>query len=318
MLDLEYRPAVPADAAFYADVHTAVRPSAPVDPHIVRYDWEQPGDTWIEQRFVVVSGGAPIGVATCAHPSWDKSEKRWGSIGAELLPDQRDATRTSAVIGEMERRLAADGARTLAVRAHEDDTMRIDAILTRGYTEDRRSKRWELDLVANRERIARMTGETRARMLGQGVRLVTLADDDDPEKARKIWRLSVEADEDVPSTLPPVEETLDDYLRWFKAPDIRADRFWLAREGNDIAGLSVLSYPPVRGVVGTAWTATARRARGRGIARAVKCETLTQAVALGVDRVRTGNDAANDPILHLNASMGYQAIAGGINFLKDI
>jgi len=95
------------------------------------------------------------------------------------------------------------------------------------------------------------------------------------------------------------------------------DRLWIAREGDEIVGVSVLEYPPVRGIVGTAWTATARRVRGRGIARALKCETLMQAIALGVDRVRTGNDGANDPILHINASMGYRPWVGSINFLKD-
>jgi GNAT superfamily N-acetyltransferase len=96
------------------------------------------------------------------------------------------------------------------------------------------------------------------------------------------------------------------------------DRFWIAREGDEIVGVSVLAYPPVRGVVGTAWTATARRVRGRGIARALKCETLLQAIALGVDRVQTGNDGANGPILHINASMGYRPWVSGINFLKDV
>jgi GNAT superfamily N-acetyltransferase len=71
-------------------------------------------------------------------------------------------------------------------------------------------------------------------------------------------------------------------------------------------------------VVGTEWTATARSARGRGIARALKCETLAQAIALGVDRVRTGNDAANDPILHLNETMGYHLIPGGIHYLRPV
>jgi hypothetical protein len=33
--------------------------------------------------------------------------------------------------------------------------------------------------------------------------------------------------------------------------------------------------------------------------------------------VRTGNDGANDPILHINASMGYLPWVGNINFLKD-
>lgn len=315
---LEYRPASAADAAFCADVLTAVRPAAPVDPLVTRYEWEHPPDAWLAQHFIVMEGSAPIGFAYFEHPRWDRTEKRFGSVGAELLPDHRDATRLSAMLDDMELRLQADGARTIAARSPEDDAMRIDVILGRGYREDRRHRRWELDLGANRDRILQMTADARGRMREQGVLLLTLAEDRDPEKERKIWRLSIEADRDVPTTLPIPEDTLDDYLRWFEAPEIRKERFWLAREGDDIVGLSVLSYPPVRGIVTTAFTATARTVRGRGIARAVKCETLVQAIALGVDRVRTGNDAANDPILHINESMGYQAIAGGINFLKDV
>lgn len=315
---LEYRPASGLDAAFYADVLTAVRPNAPVDPLVTRYEWEHPLDAWVSQRFIVMQGTAPIGVAFFEHPRWDRTEKRFGTVGAELLPDHRVAGCLSAMLEEMERRLQADGARTIAVRAADDDTMRIDMILGRGYREDRRHRRWELDLTTNRDRIVQMTEVARARMREQGVRLVTLAEDRDPQKARKIWRLAIEADRDIPSTLPIPEDTLEDYLRWFEAPEIRQERFWLAREGDDIVGLSVLSYPPVRGIVTTAFTATAGKVRGRGIARAVKCETLTQAIALGVDRVRTGNDAANEPILHINASMGYQGIAGGINFLRDL
>lgn len=42
-----------------------------------------------------------------------------------------------------------------------------------------------------------------------------------------------------------------------------------------------------------------------------------QAIALGVDRVKTGNDGANDPILHINATMGYQPRVS-ISFLKAV
>jgi len=56
-------------------------------------------------------------------------------------------------------------------------------------------------------------------------------------------------------------------------------------------GVSVLSYPQVRGMPGTDRTATARSIRGRGVARALKLETLAQAMSLGVRRVQTGNDA---------------------------
>jgi GNAT superfamily N-acetyltransferase len=150
------------------------------------------------------------------------------------------------------------------------------------------------------------------------VRLLTLAQDDDPLVVEKLWRMSEEAGDDVPTTVPRVREELASYTRWIAAPEIHRDRFWIARLGEDVVGVSVLAYPPVRGIVGTNWTATSRSVRGRGIARALKCETLAQAIALGVDRVRTGNDAANDPILHLNETMGYRPIPGGIQFLKPI
>ena len=40
-------------------------------------------------------------------------------------------------------------------------------------------------------------------------------------------------------------------------------------------------------------------------------------MALGVAHVRTGNDGANAPILHINETMGYRPIPGAIHFLKQ-
>ena len=79
----------------------------------------------------------------------------------------------------------------------------------------------------------------------------------------------------------------------------------------------MLSYPPQRGVVTTDWTGVARAGRGRGVARAVKCETVMQAIALGVDRIRTDNDFKNTPILHINETMGYKRRADGIQFMRN-
>jgi len=93
---------------------------------------------------------------------------------------------------------------------------------------------------------------------------------------------------------------------------------WIARKGDAVVGVSVLLYPATRGNVWTDWTGTARSVRGRGVARALKLETVTQAIDLGVDRVRTENDGANAPILHLNAEMGYVRIPGWIQYLKDV
>ena len=72
------------------------------------------------------------------------------------------------------------------------------------------------------------------------------------------------------------------------------------------------------GVVQSAWPGMVGQARGRGIARALKCETLMQAMVLGVDRVRTDNDSTNVPILHINETMGYQRRADMVQFMKEL
>jgi GNAT superfamily N-acetyltransferase len=316
--DLAFRSATAGDAAFAADVDTAVRPQSPRDPKVYEYWWAQPDENWVFARFVVARGERPIGYAVAEHPRWDVQPERYGTVDGNLLPAERTAVRLDAILTAMEARVIADGARILSSRANEDDPVRIEALVGRGYVEDRRSRRWELDLAANRERLLKMTAESRARMKAEGVRMLTLATDDDPDVIEKIWRLSEEAGDDVPTTEPRVPEEMASYTRWVNAPEIHRDRFWIARVGGEVVGLSVLGYPPVRGLVGTEWTATARSARGRGIARALKCETLAQAAALGVDRVRTGNDAANDPILHINETMGYRLIPGGIQFLRPL
>lgn len=316
--ELSYRAATPADGVFAADVETALRPGSPRDPVVYKYWWSQPDENIEIARFIALRGGRDIGFATTEHARWDLQPERYAWVDGDVLPAERTNSTLDAILGEMEQRVIALGARILCAWAYEDDPLRIETIVRRGYKEDRRSRRWELDLRSNREKLLAMTEASRARMRSEGVRLLTLAEDDDPRVIEKVWRLSEEAGDDVPTTVPRVPEAMERYVRWANAPEVHRDRFWIARIGDDVVGVSVLAYPPVRGIVGTNWTATARSVRGRGVARALKCETVAQAIALGVDRVRTGNDAANAPILHLNETMGYRLVAGGIEFHKPV
>ena len=48
----------------------------------------------------------------------------------------------------------------------------------------------------------------------------------------------------------------------------------------------------------------------------MKYETVMQAIALGVDRIRTDNDFKNAPILHINETMGYKRRPDGIQFMR--
>jgi len=316
--DMTLRPATLDDAAFVADVLTESHPDDPEDPRLLRHWWSIQDPEATVERFVVSADGADAGYVMRSHESWTKMPERFGRIATALRPAAWTAARLDALVGAMEDRQRGDGARKLTMWAWEDDLAHIGVLEQRGFREERRQRFWELDLIEGRERITRMAADSRQRMQREGIGILTLADDADPAKFERLKRMSDEAEADVPTTVPHVPLDMDEFMKWFQSPGLRPERIWIAREGDDIVGISQLAYPPVRGVVVTDWTGMARKARGRGIARALKCETLMQAIALGVDRVRTDNDSTNAPILHINETMGYRRRHDGIQYLKAL
>ena len=82
--------------------------------------------------------------------------------------------------------------------------------------------------------------------------------------------------------------------------------------------MSYLKFPPVRGTVWTGYTCTHPDYRGRGIARAVKLQSLAQAAQLGVPVVCTDNDAENAPMLHINEMLGYVRRPGFVEHHKRV
>jgi mycothiol synthase len=315
--DLSLRPATLDDAAFVAELYTALDPDEPKDPVLLRYQWENAPADQVVQRLLVMRENARVGAAGFAHASWEKLPKRYVWVWADLLPAVRTGERLDALHETVEDLARRDGAAIFSTGARESDDFRIRYLAERGYREERRGRFWELDLTSHGRRLLAMAEASRERMRSEGIQVLTLAADTDSEKYRKLWRCAEEAGEDMPATIPYVHQPLEQFMKWVRRPGIFEDRLWIARAGDEIVGMSLLRYPPVRGNVTTAWTGTARALRGRGIARALKLETIAQAMGLGTRRIRTGNDAENAPILHLNEELGYDAIPGWIEFLKD-
>jgi mycothiol synthase len=314
---LVFRPATLDDAAFAADVATATHPDEPEDPAAWRHWWSTDDPAWTNERFIVLRGDVPIGHARHNHAPWDQMKKRYGRIGFDLLPAERNDAQLGMVFDAMEGRAHASGTRIFAAYAREDDTWLAKWLASRGYREERRSKAWELDLIAHRRKLEEMAVESREKMRAAEITIETIDQDRDPDKFHKIHEMSEEAASDVPTTIPHVRQAFEVFAKWFESPTVRLDRMWIARKDDNIVGISVLSYPPTRGNVWTDWTGTGRKVRGRGVARALKLETVMQAIALGVKSVRTENDGENAPILHLNEQMGYVRIPGWTQYLKD-
>lgn len=314
--DLTLRPAALDDVPWVAWLQTERDPSEPANPEQMRHWWGSIDPDRVRDRWIIEEDGAPVGLAYHEHAAWSIAPTRASRVNAWFRRDQRRPQRLDRALDLLEPFAAADGAELLMTGTREGEDDEYAALVARGYREERRSKSWELDLAANRETIDAMTASSRDRMRAEGIEITTIDRIADPEKWRKLHAMVEASIQDIPTTVPHAPESLESFMRWMSSPGMHADRFWVAREGSAIVGMSVLDYPPGVGNVWTDFTGTSRSVRGRGIARALKCETVSQAIDLGVARVRTNNDGQNAPILHLNEEMGYTRIPGWIQLLK--
>lgn len=317
--ELELRPATLEDAPLVADLATARRPDEPSDPVLERHWWAFTDEHDRNMRQIALRDGAAIAFVMAWHRPWEAQKTRFGNLRVLLHGDVFDESRYEGLVQVGERWLREEGAGTAIVRTGEGFQRELRALERMGYHENRRLRTSELDLVAQREVITQGLEPCRRRMRELGVELLTLHGDRDAEKLPELYAMMVEAEQDVPTTAPWRVLSFEDWKRyWFDRPGIREDRFWIARRNGDIVGMSALEFPVVRGLPYTAMTATARAVRGRGVARALKYESMNQAIELGFTRVRTSNDADNAPILHVNQEMGYRLIEPVIELHKEI
>jgi RimJ/RimL family protein N-acetyltransferase len=212
----------------------------------------------------------------------------------------------------------AQGAELLLAYTGEDEPEMLESLARLGYDRARTERVWELSLAEHGERLAKEAAEARARMDAEGIRMLTVAGWNDPDTVVKLYELNESTVQDVPHSVTIVAEQLEDFERRMRAPDRRLDRWWIAVDGDRAVAMSYLKFPPVRGSVWTGYTCTDPAYRGRGIARAVKLQSLAQAIELGIPTVHTDNDSENAPMLHINEALGYVPRPGFVEHHKRV
>lgn len=314
---LDFRPATLADARLYAALTAAYRPDEPSDPSVTAHAWANPTPGYTRERFLIELGGRPAGFAWHLEADADRDPERNGELNVFLVPAAMLRDRYRAALEFTEERAAEAGARILTAEVWEDAGVEAEVLAEYGYRRDRLSKAWELDLLENRDRLLLLATRTEAMMREQGITCSVVADDRDPEIWARCFEAQVSAAEDIPRTGPFLRPSYEVFLNWMSGPDLSPRWYFTAKDGERVVGMSNLRFPPVQGNVWTGFTGVVRDYRGRGIARAVKMAVLKQAVEQNVPRVRTDNDEANAPMLHINEELGYQRIPGILSFRKQ-
>jgi len=318
MGELVYRPATLDDAALAADLMTAAYPRLPEDPIITRYRWERPRRGWSFGRFIAEMDARPIAFLDWLHGPPEQDPERHCEVSVYLDVAELDVDLLTSMWLWLAGQAEATGSQVLEGYCGEDEPEMLEAMARAGFQRDRQEKVWELDLMRHGARLIREARSAKATMATKGITLLTVAAWPDPDALTKLHVLDGATRNDLPSTFPHLPETFEDFARRVNSPDRPHDRWWIALDADRPVAMSYLKFPPVRGAVWTGYTASDREYRGRGIARAVKLQTLAQAAELGIPAVHTDNDSENAPMLHINEDLGYSSRAGFVSHLKRV
>ncbi|GIJ75732.1 hypothetical protein Xph01_01640 [Micromonospora phaseoli] len=146
-----------------------------------------------------------------------------------------------------------------------------------------------------------------------GVRLVPLTDVD----PRRVHEVEALASADEPGDVVAGSIGYDGWraVTW--------DNVGLDREASTgaevdgvLAAISLVKRDGTR--MWSDYTGTVPRLRGQGLARLAKLAALHRAAARGVTVAYTGNDAANAPMLAINARLGYRLVATQWSCVREL
>ena len=279
------RTAVPSDAAAIVQLGRAIdRDQIATDASFrALLERQTPATT---RRLVAELGGrivawAPSGVYA--------SGAGWFWIGVRQESRRRGlGDRLYALI---ESRLRAAGATLLETTPNDADGRRF--LVARGFESSSAVRHSELD--------PRSVPPPPTPAHGVCVRSLT----DSTDHVDALFRLYAEARADVPSASPRPPWTLTEWrAETIDSPLIDLEASVVVFENDEPVALAWLYSDRQGQRAEMLMAATRRDRRGRGLATLAKIDSSRRAAALGIERIVTGNDLDNAPMLAINHSSG--------------
>ena len=180
----------------------------------------------------------------------------------------------------------------------EDDRESIAFVEKRGFRTLKRYERLALDLTALDDPAAEAV---------DGVEVRTW--DGDEPTARGIYAVSIEGYRDEPGAA--ADDAVEPFDEWLEHDIHRLEESggatFVARAGDDVVGYAQLTLTLAQpGTASHSFTAVRRDWRGRGVAGSLKRAQIVWAKARGLEQLVTQNEERNEPMLRLNARLGYR------------
>ncbi len=280
--------------------------------------------TWSDPRFFKAryvredDAGRLVGFLDLHHQRGAFDPRRYRA-DLNVDPDARGRGHGSALLEHACRTARERGGEVLIGGTKESMTSSLAFLVKRGCVE--RQRAWESRLEVNAFDFSRFAG-AEERVFGEGIRVTTLADEiarDREAALRKAFALQDACRRDVPSVDPHTPGGFETFLSYLEAPTALREAYFLAAKDDEYLGLSNLWQDLANDeVLYQGLTGVHADWRGRGIAMALKLQTVRYARTHGKREIRTWNNTVNRPMLRINEAMGFVKQPVWIEFEKRL
>lgn len=269
-------------------------------------DWWTPREGEIRLTMLAFDDGRAVGY-------WDIDRETWMESGhfyvrVIVAPEARGRGLGTQMHADLLRAVREYGATHLNSNVRDNDAKSLEFARKRGYEIEHHSFESCLDLTDfDEHRFDDLT----ARLHAEGFRFFSLAEAGlTEENKHKLYEVNRDSGLDNPGN----DGIFPDYYAFskdvFEASWFRADTQILAAHADRWVGLSAIGIYSANRHAYNAFTGVLREYRGRGLAQALKLQTILLAKKQGMRYIRTNNDSENAAMLAVNRKLGYKPEPG--------
>jgi GNAT superfamily N-acetyltransferase len=275
-----------ADIDTYVEVRTRVHPENPMPRDVVVGDRLRPDHL----DLLAYVDGEPVGAASTAKFGGAPAGE-FAYLTLRVVGSHRRQGVGSALHARAEEHARSLGKSRFYAVVRHDDADSLGYYGDRGFEEIGRMQDVVLDL-------GRVTVADRPL---EGIELVPAS----PEHDRGAYAVALEADADIPSATPLVTGAFETWHARHFGPLTSRELSLVALEDGVVVAFGIVSRFN-DDTFQHSMTGVARRARGRGIATALKLGQIVAAKRVGVRYLRTQNDLGNLAMRRVNERLGYE------------
>jgi GNAT superfamily N-acetyltransferase len=305
---VEIRPFKAGDAPAVVALELELKPQQVLTAPGLLHDIRRAPERERRRDWVALLDGELVGHAVAGF-NWAVPTEGKGWLIVKVLPPERRQGIGTELFRLAEKYLQAEHAIEFRSWTHHPDGQRF--LAERGFQPNRTMEVSALDLSGvDLSALAVLEAAKSA----EGFRLVPLADVGDSQSVHAIYATG---EEDMPSDEP---ETELDYETWvaetLEHPELTHQGSVLVLADDRPVALAFLCADPVRRLGYNEMTATLPEFRRRDLALLAKLAAVRWCREVGLKRLLTENDGANDGMLAINRRLGYETVLVEQQFLR--